>query len=213
MAETVNFDSELGKYGTVGGVCRSLTSAGRVTVNPLLWVEALDLLLEKLKSSGFDFSQIQAISGSGQQHGSVFWKKGAEKSLNSLNPEFSLVNQLQSSFSTLSSPVWMDQSTSLQCQEIEGKLGGPLNVAEVTGSRLYERFTGPQIRKIFQDSPDVYRETERISLVSSFMASLLLGKYAPIDHSDGAGMNLMNIHKKIWWKEALEVILFSLVFA
>jgi len=37
------------------------------------------------------------------------------------------------------------------------------------------------------------------------MASLLIGKNAPIDHGDGAGMNLMNIRTKEWDQRALEV--------
>jgi len=36
------------------------------------------------------------------------------------------------------------------------------------------------------------------------MASILLGKNAPIDHGDGAGMNLMNIKSKIWDDRALD---------
>ena len=34
--------------------------------------------------------------------------------------------------------------------------------------------------------------------MSSFLASLFLGDYAPIDASDASGMNLFNIHSKTW---------------
>jgi sugar (pentulose or hexulose) kinase len=77
--------------------------------------------------------------------------------------------------------------------------------AMIAGSRAYERFTGPQIRKLFETQTETYNSTERISLVSSFMASLLVGEYVAIDHSDGAGMNLMDIRHRTWSPEALEV--------
>ena len=41
--------------------------------------------------------------------------------------------------------------------------------------------------------------------MSSFAASLFIGDYAPIDHSDGSGMNLLDIHSKQWSKECLQV--------
>ncbi|KAG8071542.1 hypothetical protein GUJ93_ZPchr0006g43701 [Zizania palustris] len=39
----------------------------------------------------------------------------------------------------------------------------------------------------------VYDSTDRISLVSSFMASLLIGRYACIEETNNTGMNLMDI--------------------
>jgi len=58
--------------------------------------------------------------------------------------------------------------------------------------------TAVQIAKVIREQHDVYERCERISLVSSFSASFFLGHYAPIDHSDGSGMNLMNIHTRQW---------------
>jgi xylulokinase len=71
-----------------------------------------------------------------------------------------------------------------------------------TGSDTFERFTGPQIRKFYKSDPDAYSKTASIGLVSSFMASLLAGRIAPIDHGDGAGMNLMDIRTKEWHRVA-----------
>ncbi|KAF2323909.1 hypothetical protein GH714_003913 [Hevea brasiliensis] len=129
-----------------------------------MWVEALDLVLQRLLKSGFDFGKIAAVSGSGQQHGSVYWKKGSSAILSSLDSGKPLVDQLGNAFSIKESPIWMDSSTTKQCREIEKAVGGPLELSELTGSRAYERFTGPQIRKIYQSQPEAYNDTERISL-------------------------------------------------
>ncbi|XP_051214119.1 xylulose kinase 2 [Lolium perenne] len=202
-SETVNFDSELPHYKTEGGVYRDPSDDGRIFSPTIMWVEALELLLEKLKPK-IDFSKVVAVSGSGQQHGSVYWKKGSQAVLSSLDPSKSLMSQLKDAFSTMDSPIWMDSSTTKQCREIENAVGGALELSKLTGSRAYERFTGPQIRKIYQAEPQIYENTERISLVSSFMASILVGCYASIDETDGAGMNLMDINKKTWSKTVLE---------
>ncbi|GER30018.1 xylulose kinase, partial [Striga asiatica] len=203
--EIVNFDSGLPHYNTKDGVYRDPLVNGRIVSPTIMWVEALDLILEKLKRSGLDFGKIAAISGSGQQHGSVYWKTGSRRVLSSLDPKQKLVDQLREAFSVNESPVWMDSSTVEQCKEIEQAVGGALELSRVSGSRAYERYTGPQIRKIFETRPEAYLDTERISLVSSFMASLLIGSYACIDHTDGAGMNLMDIKERAWSERLLEV--------
>jgi len=46
---------------------------------------------------------------------------------------------------------------------------------------------------------------QQISLVSSFGASLMLGAYAPIDESDGSGMNLMDLRSRKWSPTCLQV--------
>ncbi|XP_067234080.1 xylulose kinase [Chanodichthys erythropterus] len=199
---SVQFDSELPEFRTHGGVhihADQLT----VTSPALMWVKALDVLLEKMRNAGFDFSRVKAVSGSGQQHGSVFWRKGARQTLNHLDPRKHLHELLQDSFALQDSPVWMDSSTSDQCQYLEAAVGGAQTLADITGSRAYERFTGNQIAKIYRLKPNEFRESERISLISSFASSLFLGDYASIDFSDGSGMNLMDIFKKRWSQACL----------
>eukprot|EP00268_Persea_americana_P003752 TRINITY_DN11144_c0_g1_i10.p1 TRINITY_DN11144_c0_g1~~TRINITY_DN11144_c0_g1_i10.p1 ORF type:complete len:562 (-),score=116.97 TRINITY_DN11144_c0_g1_i10:167-1852(-) len=203
-SELVHYESELPHYKTKDGVYRDPSGNGRIVSPTLMWVEALDLLLGKFVKSKLDFGRISAVSGSGQQHGSVYWKKGSLLTLASLNPEKTLLEQLGDAFSTKESPIWMDSSTTTQCREIERSVGGAFALSQLTGSRAYERFTGPQIRRIFEMQPEVYHDTERISLVSSFMASLLIGGYASIDETDGSGMNLMDIRQRIWLKGAME---------
>lgn len=53
--------------------------------------------------------------------------------------------------------------------------------------------------------PDVYRATSRITLVSSFLASVFLGKIAPFDISDVCGMNLWDIKAGTWSEPLLKL--------
>jgi xylulokinase len=53
--------------------------------------------------------------------------------------------------------------------------------------------------------PEMYANTSRISLVSSFLASLLLGSFAPMDISDVCGMNLWDIPGDDWSQPLLEL--------
>jgi xylulokinase len=201
---SLNFDEDFPRYGTINGVLPQREPLA-ATSSPLMWAEALDRMMGIIATeSGIDLSQVRAISGSGQQHGSVYLNESWLRALAALDPGAPLVDQIGGILARPESPIWMDSSTAGQCAAITRAVGGPIALATLTGSRAFERFTGPQIRKFFERDPAGYRRTARIHLVSSFMASLLAGADAPIDPGDGAGMNLMDIAARTWAPRALD---------
>ena len=195
---SLKFDEALPEYGTRHGVLPGRDPLVAVSP-PAMWADALDRMLGILASERpFDVADIAAIAGSGQQHGSVYVNADAAPRWGALDPARPLAAQLDGTFSRAVSPIWMDASTAAQCAQITAAMGGAATLAKVTGSRAFERFTGPQIRKFLQEDPEGFARTSRVHLVSSFMASLLAGRHAPIDPGDGAGMNLMDLASSSW---------------
>ena len=169
-----------------------------------MWAEALDVLIGQLAASGLDLGRLAAVSGSAQQHGSVYFNAEASSALRALDPTRSLPVQIAPLLSRSDAPIWMDSSTSIECREITDAAGGQDALARRTGSRAFERFTGPQIRKFSKQDPAGYAATDRVHLVSSFLASLLTGRHAPLDPGDGSGMNLMDLAACEWWQPAVD---------
>ena len=201
--ESINFDQALPQFKTRNGVLPNRDPLVKHSP-PLLWAAALDALFARVKREGVPLGKILAVSGSGQQHGSVYLNENAAGVLANLNPQKTLVENLDGIFARKTSPIWMDSSTAKECAEIRKKLGGIKYTASRTGSDTFERFTGPQIRKFYKTEPKAYDKTASIALVSSFMASLLAGKIVPIDFGDGAGTNLMDIRRKNWNHDAMK---------
>jgi len=201
--KSLNFDEALPEFKTRNGVLPNRDPLVKHS-SPRLWAAALDRLFAQMKKDGVPLGKILAVSGSGQQHGSVYLNDKATAALAGLDPKKSLDDNLEGIFARKTAPIWMDSSTAKECTEIRKKLGGIKFTASRTGSDTFERFTGPQIRKFAKTEPKAYAQTAHIALVSSYMASLLAGKIAPIDFGDGAGMNLMDIRRKNWNHDALK---------
>jgi xylulokinase len=197
------YDDVLPRYGTRHGVLPS--SSPRIAhAPPLMWSEALDRIIgQVVNETDVDWSRLRAISGSAQQHGSVYVNAFARRRIGNLELVRPLADQLRDLFSRETSPIWMDSSTTSQCEAIEAVLGGARALARLTGSRAFERFTGPQIRKFAEEDPAGYASTDRVHLISSWLASLLAGQHAAIDAGDGSGMNLMDLASRQWSPAAM----------
>ncbi len=197
----VSFDADLPAHGTRAGVLAN-DDPRIVHSPPAMWVDALQILMERL-APAVDVSRIRAVAASGQQHGSVYLSARAPTALASLDPAQGLRAALGDVFTRATSPIWQDSSTSVECDEIRRALGGAEGAARATGSDVFERFTGPQIRRFYRTEPAAWERTAHVALVSSFVTSLLAGRLAPIDHADGAGMNLMDVATRDWHAGAL----------
>ena len=62
---SVHFDRDLPHYGTVNGAIKG-PAFGEVTSPVGMWLEAIDLLFQRLKTDQVDFGAISAISGAAQ---------------------------------------------------------------------------------------------------------------------------------------------------
>jgi len=65
-------------------------------------------------------------------------------------------------------------------------------MAQRTGSKAHERFTGPQILKVVKNQKECWKNTSRVGIVSSWLATMLCldGEVKGIDESDACGMDL-----------------------
>ncbi|OGV45581.1 MAG: hypothetical protein A2017_12260 [Lentisphaerae bacterium GWF2_44_16] len=201
FTESINFGSDLPEYKSPNGFIEGNEPLVK-HANPLMWIDGLELLMERLQKKGAPLSRVLALSGSGQQHGSVYLKSSFPDVLRKLSPEKKIAGQISGTLSRKTSPIWMDSSTGRECDEIKSAIGKRLQ--NDTGSPATERFTGPQIRKFWKNEKERYDETAAIHLVSSFLASLLCGENSPVDFGDGAGMNLLNLKTLKWDSEIVE---------
>ena len=122
--------------------------------NVEMFLDALEMIIYKMKEQQIEMTNIKSISGCAQQHGSVYFSK---KELN-INRDFDMRLSLSENFNkfkllaTSYCPIWMDAPTTNYVKEIEDKFTR-LGLFLITGNKAYERFTINQISKIsFQSS-------------------------------------------------------------
>ncbi|KAG5180776.1 hypothetical protein JKP88DRAFT_349367 [Tribonema minus] len=205
---SVNFEQDLPQYNTQQGMHISdavVPGDNAIVTSPVsMWLDGLDMALMRLKTcadAAPHLPDIAGISVSGQQHGTVYWRVGASYHLQQLahaSPRLTLTEALAGCFARRDCPIWADSSTVEQCAALEAALGGAAALAAATGSAAYPRFSGNQIARVAARESRAWGQCERVSLVSSFVACALTGAYAPIDRSDAAGMNLMDIATREW---------------
>ena len=131
-----DFDADATRYGTKKGVLANETER-EVFAPVLMWLDAIDVILQRLHDKGLDYKRVRGVSGAGQQHGSVYWSRDGEHALENLHGGKPLEAQLRNAFSYPYSPNWQDASTSCQCESFDRHLENDIRLAIHTGSKAH----------------------------------------------------------------------------
>ena len=189
-----------------GTACCRATIRPTAASPPVMWAEALDVMMARLAQSGLDLSRLAAISGSAQQHGSVYLNARAAASAGQRStPRGRSPSRSARCCRGTVAPIWMDSSTSRRVRGDRGRgrrrpgAGAADRLARVRALHRPRR-SGSSRRRIRPR----YAATDRIHLVSSFLASLLTGGTRRSIPATGPGMNLMDLAACQWWPPAVD---------
>lgn len=196
------------KYGIGDGFIDH--GGGEFTAPSLMLVEALITFLDEMAAEigPQEMRRIGRIAGAGQQHGTAYLSHNAPAMLRNADPARPLHEQFTQGFFTRDqSPIWMDSTTGAQCRILTDRVRqAGLSLLEITGSVATERFSFPQILRFAMEHPDELAKTSHICLISSLIASCMLGAIAPMEPGDAGGMNLMDIQHRRWSTEVADAV-------
>ena len=213
LVDQISYDKEFPAYGTDGGVLPSEDPAYRHTA-PLMMVEALDRVFERLKDADLDLGRVAAVKIDGQQHCSVYTDGGFGERLAALwdvakgGAQASLKTHFDGVFSRSTAPIWEDRTSEDEAAELTRALAAVGGVETLTGNRAELRFPAAQILRWAGEAPAAFDETDLIQVLSAFLTSILAGKPAPVDTGDGWGTNLngLDLAQPGWNPKVLSVM-------
>lgn len=186
FVDAINYDDDLPHYGTLNGVKQGLAT-GVSESDPQMWIEAVERVFTKLKSSKIPIADIKCISVSGQQHGLV-----------SLDQQGNLTRP--------ASKLWNDFSTLDECEILTGRVGGLAAMIEEVGNSQRTGYTAAKIFHMVRHEPENYAKSSTLFLVHNYINFYLTGGVRVMEPGDLSGMALWNPKTAQWSKRVLEAI-------
>lgn len=161
--------------------------AGHMEQHPRDWIAALDAVLTEVSAKiGPDRAKaVRGIGVSGQQHGFV-----------PLDADGKVIRPAK---------LWCDTSTTAECALITKKLGGAKAAIRLTGNLVLPGFTAPKILWLKRHEPANYRRLRHVLLPHDYLNFYLTGNYH-MEFGDASGTALMDVRKRTWSKQAINVI-------
>ncbi|KPJ88577.1 MAG: hypothetical protein AMS18_13400 [Gemmatimonas sp. SG8_17] len=189
--DSVNYDVDLPHFGTQGGTIPEL-GEGVSESDPLMWVEAVDMLLRRLQlAPDIEQELIGCISVSGQQHGLV-----------ALDREGTLTRPR--------AKLWNDFSTTEECRILTERVGGVERMLAEVGNTQRTGYTAPKILHMLRHDSEYYAETTTLFLVHNFINWYLTGGpsggIAVMEPGDVSGMALWSPVSRDWSAAVIDAI-------
>ncbi|QUI22400.1 xylulokinase [Vallitalea pronyensis] len=159
--------------------------AGWAEQNPEDWWHAVaNTIKQVIDASGIEPDQIKGIGLSGQMHGLVLLDEHNQV----IRPSI----------------IWCDQRTQKQCDDMTAIVGRD-KLIEITGNPAITGFTASKILWVKDNEPKNYERVHHILLPKDYIRLKLTGVYAT-EVSDASGMQLLDIEKRDWSDELLELL-------
>jgi len=170
--DAVNYDEDVPHYETNQGTITGL-GEGVSESDPLMWIEAVEIVLGGLGASGVDASRIRCLSVSGQQHGLV-----------ALDSDGALARPR--------SKLWNDYSTLEECEILTDAVGGAARMIEEVGNSQRTGYTASKILHMRRHEPETYGRAQTLFLVHNYINWWLTGGIAAMEPGDTSGTALWN---------------------
>ena len=187
FVDSVNYDEDLPQYGTRNGVVQGLEEEVSES-DPNMWIEAVNMVFERLRVSEVQRDKIRCISVSGQQHGLV-----------ALDAEGNLTRPR--------SKLWNDFSTYDECEILTDHVGGKQAMVREVGNSQRTGYTAAKIFHMFRHEKDAYLKSTTFFLVHNYINWYLTGgKRAGVrvmEPGDTSGMALWNPKTGSWSDKVL----------
>jgi xylulokinase len=184
--DSVIYDQDLPEFGTVNGVAQGL-EAGASESDPLMWIQALAILFERLQQSDLPQHEIKCISVSGQQHGLV-----------TLDSQGSLTRRR--------SKLWNDFSTEEECRLLTEAVGGDSEMIAKVGNSQRTGYTAAKIFHLKRHEPEAFQKTSTCFLVHNYINWYLTGGVCVMEPGDVSGMALWHPQTRAWSEKVLTAI-------
>lgn len=145
------------------------------------WKETIEGI--KLLTKDIDKNMVKGIGFGGQMHGLVI----LDKNDNVIRPAI----------------LWNDTRTQKETDYLNNVIGKK-KLVDLTGNIAFAGFTAPKIMWLKYNEPDNFSKICKIMLPKDYIAYKLTGVHCT-DVSDASGMLLLDVKKRYWSKEMLQI--------